>query len=50
MLSRAVAGARGRTLVVNLPGSPRGVRESLGAILEVLPHAVEILQARPTDH
>ena len=50
MLSRAVAGVYDRTLIVNLPGSPKGVRESLGAILEVLPHALEILQARPTDH
>lgn len=50
MLSRAVAGVRGRTLIINLPGSPKGVRESLGAILEVLPHAIEILQRRPTDH
>lgn len=50
MLSRAVAGVRGQTLIVNLPGSPKGVRESLGAILEVLPHAIEILQRRPTDH
>ena len=50
MLSRAVAGTRGRTLIVNLPGSPKAVRESLGAILDVLPHALEILQAKPTDH
>jgi molybdenum cofactor synthesis domain-containing protein len=50
MLSRAVAGVRGRTLIVNLPGSPKGVRESLGAIRDVLPHAIEILQRRPTDH
>lgn len=50
MLSRALAGTRGRSLIVNLPGSPKGVRESLGAILDVLPHALEILQARPTDH
>ncbi|HUE75821.1 MAG TPA: MogA/MoaB family molybdenum cofactor biosynthesis protein [Chloroflexota bacterium] len=50
MLSRATAGARGHTLIVNLPGSPRGVRECLEAILAVLPHAVEILQDRPTDH
>jgi molybdenum cofactor synthesis domain-containing protein len=50
MLSRGTAGTRGSTLIVNLPGSPKGVRESLGAILEVLPHALEILQARPTDH
>jgi molybdopterin adenylyltransferase len=50
MLSRGIAGTRYRTLIVNLPGSPKGVRESLGAILDVLPHAVEILQRRPTDH
>jgi len=50
MLSRAVAGARGRCLIVNLPGSPRGVRECLEAVLPVIGHAVEILQARPTDH
>ncbi|MBX6770810.1 MAG: MogA/MoaB family molybdenum cofactor biosynthesis protein [Chloroflexi bacterium] len=50
MLSRAVAGVRGQTLIINLPGSPRGVRESLSAIVEVLPHAIEILQHRPTDH
>ena len=50
MLSRAVAGVRGQTLIVNLPGSPKGVQESLGAIIAVLPHAIEILQRRPTDH
>ncbi len=50
MISRAIAGTRGRCLIVNLPGSPKGVRESLGAVLDVLPHAVEILQRRPTDH
>ena len=43
MLSRAVAGAAGRTLVVNLPGSPRAVRESLEVLLPVLPHAIELL-------
>ncbi len=41
MLSRAVAGSVGATLVVNLPGSPRAVRESLEVLLPVLPHAVE---------
>ena len=41
MLSRAVAGIRGETLIINLPGSPRAVRENLGAILDVIPHAIE---------
>ncbi len=49
MLSRAVAVVRGRTLVVNLPGSEKGVRESLAAILEVLPHAVDLLRGN-TEH
>lgn len=44
MLSRAVAGVRGRTLIVNLPGSPKGALENLAVILPVLPHAIELLQ------
>ena len=44
MLSRAVAGIRKSTLIVNLPGSEKGVRESLEAIIETLPHGVEILK------
>ena len=48
-LSRAVAGTSGRTLILNLPGSPKGVTESLEAVLEVLPHALDVL-AGPTDH
>lgn len=43
MLSRAVAGALGNALVVNLPGSPKAARESLEVLLPVLPHAVELL-------
>jgi len=43
MLSRGVAGAIGPTLVINLPGSPRAVRESLEVLLPVLPHAIELL-------
>lgn len=49
MLSRGVVAARGRTLIVNLPGSEKGVRESLGAVLAVLPHAVELLRGH-TEH
>ena len=44
MLSRAVAGIRGRTLIVNLPGSPKAAQENLRVILPVLPHAVELLR------
>ncbi|MGD0281015.1 MAG: MogA/MoaB family molybdenum cofactor biosynthesis protein [Dissulfurispiraceae bacterium] len=41
MLSRAVAGVKGQTLIINLPGSPKAVKENLETILDVLPHAVE---------
>ena len=47
MLSRASAGIRGRTLIVNLPGSPRGAIENLNVILPVLKHAVELLSEDP---
>ena len=44
MLSRATAGIRGQTLIVNLPGSPKAVREGLEVILPALPHGIEILK------
>lgn len=44
MISRAVAGIRGRTLIINLPGSPKAVKENLKTILPVIPHSVEILR------
>jgi molybdopterin adenylyltransferase len=50
MLSRAVAGVRGRCLILNLPGSEKGVRESLSAVLAVLGHAVETLRGEIGDH
>jgi molybdopterin biosynthesis enzyme MoaB len=50
MLSRAVCGIRGRTLIVNLPGSPKGVHENLSVILDQLPHALQILRGEETDH
>ncbi len=47
MLSRVAAGIRGRTLIVNLPGSPKGAVENLAVILPVLPHAIELLREAP---
>ena len=49
LLSRGVAGTRGRTVIVNLPGSPRGAVQSLDAIADVLPHVVELLDGN-TEH
>jgi molybdopterin adenylyltransferase len=49
MLSRAVAGIRGRTLIINLPGSPKGAVENLETIVSVLPHAVQLLKDDPSS-
>lgn len=48
-LSRSMAGTRGSVLIVNLPGSPRGAMESLDAIVELVPHIVDLLSGR-TEH
>ena len=48
-LSRATAVTRGRTLIINLPGSERGARESLEAVIDLVPHAVEVLHD-DTEH
>jgi molybdenum cofactor synthesis domain-containing protein len=49
VLSRALAGVRGRTLIVNLPGSPKGAVESLDAVAALLPHAVDVLRGARHD-
>ena len=49
MLSRAQAGIRGGTLIVNLPGSPKAARENLEAVLPALRHGLEMLSGRPAD-
>jgi len=48
-LSRAVAGTRGNTLIVNLPGSPKGAVQSLNAIADLLPHASEVMRGARHD-
>jgi molybdopterin adenylyltransferase len=53
MLSRGIAGIRGRTLIINLPGNPKACKESLDILLPVLPHALELLNegtASETQH
>jgi molybdopterin adenylyltransferase len=49
-LSRGVAGVRGRSIILNTPGSPSGAVECLEAVLEVIPHALELLAGEPTRH
>ena len=50
MLSRATAGVRGKCLIINLPGSPRAVRECLEVVLPAIPHAVDIIKGVVTEH
>jgi len=50
LLSRAVVGAKFKTLIVNLPGSPKGVVENLGLVMPILPHAIAILKGGGIDH
>jgi molybdopterin adenylyltransferase len=50
MLSRAVAGVRARTLIINLPGSEKSVRENIAVVLPVLQHAVDSLRGQTGDH
>lgn len=49
VLSRGIAGTRGRTLIVNLPGSPKGAVESLDAVVNLIPHVIDLLAGK-TDH
>jgi molybdopterin adenylyltransferase len=49
MLSRIVTGIRGKTLIINLPGSPKGAVENLQVVIPVLPHAVQLLQEDPAS-
>lgn len=49
-LARGVAGIRGATLIVNLPGSPSGAKDNTASLVPLLPHAVDVLRVRETDH
>ena len=49
-LSRGVAGVRNRTLVINLPGSPGGVRDGLGILGDIVDHAVKLVRGEQTEH
>ena len=50
VLSRAASGVRGKCLIINLPGSPKAVRECLEAVLPAIPHGVEIITGKVTEH
>jgi molybdenum cofactor synthesis domain-containing protein len=49
-LSRGVAGIRGHSIILNTPGSPKGAVECVGAVLDILPHALDLLAEHPTQH
>lgn len=49
-LSRSIAGTRGLALILNAPGSPKGAVETVGAVLDVVPHAIRLMAADPTNH
>jgi len=49
-LSRSMAGTRGLALILNAPGSPKGAVETVEAVIDVIPHAVRLMAADPTDH
>jgi molybdenum cofactor synthesis domain-containing protein len=49
-LSRGIAGIRGRAIVLNTPGSPKGCVEQLGAVIDIVPHALRLLAEAPTTH
>ncbi|MCX8012043.1 MAG: molybdopterin-binding protein, partial [Desulfobacterota bacterium] len=49
MLSRGIVGTRRQSLIINLPGSPKGVRENLSTLLPVIPHALEKLKGDPRE-
>jgi molybdenum cofactor synthesis domain-containing protein len=50
VISRGVAGIRGQTLIVNLPGSPNAVREGMETLSPILPHAVQMIRGEDTEH
>jgi molybdenum cofactor synthesis domain-containing protein len=50
VISRGVAGIRGRTLIINLPGSPKAVREGMETLAPILPHAIRMLRGVDTEH
>ena len=50
VISRGVAGTRGRTLIVNLPGNPKAVREGMETLAEILPHTIQMIRGEHTEH